>query len=995
MAKLHLQFDPNQRYQLDAISSIVELFQGTPRREGEFVLGDEIQPNFPEEENIDEFLLLDNLQAIQQLNNGENKGSELNVSESLNVDDGLVLEGTGNDSIRVPHFTIEMETGTGKTYVYFRTIYELFQKYGFTKFIIVVPSIAIYQGVIKTFEITKSHFSTIYSNIPVAFVEYDGNQIGRIRDFATNYFPTIMVMTRDAFNKTSNNFYKSSEKLPGELKPYQWVQGTRPIVILDEPQNINTEKANEAIRTLKPLFVLRYSATHRVTPNLSYRLTPVDAFRQKLVKQIEVIGISQLGDLNVPLLRLISVSRNPIAAKLKVYSLRDGQTSEQEVTVKQGDDLFKKTHREEYHGLIVNEIKIGKEGEDDYVEFANGLKVSFSDEVVGSKADVFRAQIEKTIETHIIRQAELLPLGIKVISLFFIDRVANYTAQDGLIKRLFDESFNKLKGKLTAFAKFEPHEVRKGYFAKPKPDSKDEEAVDTDGSNQKQREMEKAAFELIMRNKEQLLSFDEPVSFVFAHSALKEGWDNPNVFQICTLNQTNSSMKKRQEIGRGLRLCVDQTGARCPDYDVNVLTVVANESYESYVSNLQREYTEDGDEAPAAPKKAEDAISKRNNKIFTSKEFREFWQKLNQQMNYTIAIDTDCLISECVKRLDKTNFPEPVIVVSRGNFIIKEYSIKLLEATDLKAKIQITFKDTAGNNSKQELFFQKDSDLYKILRDDNLRGFKIMNIGKVGSEYRVKFTNEVEITTTQPHHFKTERAKASEPAKRETSEHTYPVFDVVNRVASETNLTRQTIATIFSRLSEGQKSKIFKNPEGWCGVFLAQIKGALCDHIAENIIFNVDPSAANYDADDLFPETRRSPQRELVPAGKRGLYDKVQIDSDVERYFVKNSVQEDEEHVILYFKFPPKFKILLPKIIGNYNPDWGIVRKSDDGNLTLQLVRETKGGLKLEELQFPQEKRKINCAMKHFKELGIGYRVVTHQTPSWWLEEGKGTIFSP
>jgi type III restriction enzyme len=257
VAKLQLQFDPNQSYQLDAISSVVELFNGLSRIESGFVLGDEIQPNFSEYENIDEYLLLENLQAVQKQNNQDKKGSDLVVSDSLTVDDGLVLEGTGNDSVRVPHFTIEMETGTGKTYVYFRTVYELYEKYGFTKFIIVVPSIAIYQGVIKTFEITKSHFSAIYSNIPVAFVEYDGNQIGRIRDFATNYFPTIMVMTRDAFNKTSNNFYKSSEKLPGELKPYQWVQGTRPIVILDEPQNINTEKANEAIRTLKPLFVLR------------------------------------------------------------------------------------------------------------------------------------------------------------------------------------------------------------------------------------------------------------------------------------------------------------------------------------------------------------------------------------------------------------------------------------------------------------------------------------------------------------------------------------------------------------------------------------------------------------------------------------------------------------------------------------------------------------------------------------------------------------------
>lgn len=987
--KLKLQFDSDQPYQLDAISSVVDLFDGLAKAGDEFKLGDEILPNISEDETLDEFALYQNLLAIQRRNNGEGKGSEIPESPELTMDDGMVLEGTGNDSIRVPHFTVEMETGTGKTYVYFRTAHELQQKFGFKKFIIVVPSIAIYEGVIKTFEVTKSHFASIYGNEPVQMIEYDGSQIGRIRDFATNQILTFMVMTRDSFNKVSNNFYKPTEKLQGERKPYEWVQETRPIVILDEPQNINTDKANEAIRTLKPLFVLRYSATHRVTPNPVYRLTPVDAFRKNLVKQIEVIGISQLGNLNVPLLRLISVTRGPITAKVRALQLRDGQTSEQELALKQGSSLFKLTGRPEYEGYVVSEIRLGKNGDDPVIEFENGAMVSYADEVVGSRTDVFRGQIEKTIETHMARQAELKKDGVKVLSLFFIDRVKNYTAADGVIKKLFDEAFERLKGRYPDFENLSTAEVREGYFAKPKADSKEEDAVDTDGSNQKQREMEKAAFELIMRKKEQLLSFEEPVSFIFAHSALKEGWDNPNVFQICTLNNTTSTMKKRQEIGRGLRLCVDQTGKRIMNSDINVLTVIANESYESYVANLQREYDEDGyGEGVPKPKKPEDGSAKRNDKLFTSKEFRDFWINLNQCMKYTIKVDTGELIDECVRRLNATKFPEPTIVVTKGVFIMRDYTLRLVEASEKKAKVRVQYQDTLGASTDSILPLEVESDLCKITKDNNLRGFKVMQIVKVGADWKLKFTNGVEVTTTQPHFFRTERARQSEPTKKETSDHNYPVFDIVGRVAGETNLTRQTVATIFKEIKTEQKELLFKNPEGWAGHFLAQVKGALCDHVAERIEFMAaDGEPEPYDEEELFPPTRKIPQRELIESGRRGLYDKVQIDSEVERLFVRNSLIEDDHHVVVYFKFPPKFKVKLPKIIGNYNPDWGIVRRSEDGKLTLQLVRETKGGLNLEELQFPQEKRKIRCAERHFNAMGIKYRVVTEKTTRWWEDE--------
>lgn len=288
--------------------------------------------------------------------------------------------------------------------------------------------------------------------------------------------------------------------------------------------------------------------------------------------------------------------------------------------------MFELSGLTEYEGLIVSEIKYGQSDEDKQVLFTNGYTLSFKNSFT-SKESVFRAQIEKTIEAHMIRQEALRDKGIKVLSLFFIDRVKNYTGKEAIIKRLFDESFNKLKRRFQSFSNANPEQVREGYFAKAKAEKGEEEAIDTNSSNKKERELEKAAFELIMKKKERLLSFEEPTSFIFAHSALKEGWDNPNVFQICTLNQTASNIKKRQEIGRGLRLAVDQNGERSEEHDVNILTVIANESYESYVTNLQNEYVAEGDTPPNTPKEPEEAVVKRNNKLFTSNEFQDFLKR--------------------------------------------------------------------------------------------------------------------------------------------------------------------------------------------------------------------------------------------------------------------------------------------------------------------------------------------------------------------------------
>lgn len=984
--KLTLQYNPDQQFQLDAISSVVDLFEGVPYQEQiDLPVGamNDVTPNFPPDEFLDEILLFENLQRVQERNNSENRGSELELSDDLYVDDGMVLEVAGNDSIRVPHFTVEMETGTGKTYVYIRTMYELKKNYGFTKFIVVVPSIAIYQGVIKSHKTMRNHFRQLYDNQDVAVIEYDSAKLGELNTFANSNDLTVMVMTIDSFNKASNNIFKHTEKLQGEWKPYEYIQATRPIMILDEAQNFETNKAKEAIRTLKPLFVLRYSATHRETPNLVYRLTPIDAFRNNLVKQIEVIGISELGNLNERILRLLEIKRKPFTATVRALVLEKGVLTERDITLKQGDDLFVKTKNPDYKQFIVKDIRYGKKEDEQIVLFENGETLSVSDSML-SKESIFRSQIERTISVHMQRQQTLKNQGIKVLSLFFIDRVKNYTAPDGMIKRLFDESFERLKLHYDDYKSLTASEVREGYFAKPKVDSPEEEAVDTEGRTKAQREMEKRAFELIMKDKERLLSFDEPVSFIFAHSALKEGWDNPNVFQICTLNQTASTMKKRQEIGRGLRLAVDQEGKRAENHNVNVLTVVANEQYESFVSRLQSEYIEDGVDAPPTPKTPEPSEVKRKDTIYQSEEFIEFWRKLNKKMSYQVTVDTDKLIEQCVERLNNTKFPSPLIEITKGRFIMCEYKISLIELDGERAKLKIQMEDTRGSKIENEIYVEENDDLRKVTKDERLRGFKVLHMGEIYGEPYVKFTNEITVKKYEPYRFQTEKAEKPKKQVEQAEKTTYPIPDFITRTANETNLTKKTIVEIFKRMNKEQKERIFYNPEGWISEFLSQIRITLSDHIVDNIEFEIDENTEVYDLDELFPEMVKQPQRELIEAGRAGLYDKVQVDSDVERDFIENQIKPDVEkdNTILYFKFPPKFKILLPKIIGNYNPDWAIVRKYN-GTLKLELVRETKGGVKLEELRFPQEKRKILCAMKYFDKIGVSYRVVTSTSYDW------------
>lgn len=990
MSRLKIKFESDQPHQLRAIQSTVKLFDGYSKQRSDFKMGEDTIPNIGPYEMLEESWLFDNLVSVQKENG-------LAEDMMLNCDDGF--ETIGIDSWRYPYFTLEMETGTGKTYVYLRTIHELRKIYGWGKFVIVVPSVAIYEGVLKTFQITKEHFKTLYGNETVNLIEYEGQKISKLRTFASSSNIEILLITIDSFNKDTNVIFKPTEKLQGEKLPYQYIQETKPILILDESQNYTSENAKQALRTLHPLFALKYSATptekgvtreqNRELMNRFYWLSPVDAFRQNLVKKIEVLGVTEQFNMNDNQLSLRLMEEKAgygLAIEARMNVLKNGQLVQETIKLKKGDNLFEKTKNDNFEGLVIDEIN----RRDGVIVFTNGVeyKVSEGGEVTLSKEEIFRVQIEETIKAHMIKQKQLIGQGIKVLSLFFIDRVANYVESDGVIKKLFDTAFEKYKKHYPFFKGWAAEEVREGYFAKKTAKNKPDEFVDTsiEKKTQVEKDLEKVAYNLIMKDKEKLLSFDEKVCFVFAHSALKEGWDNPNVFQICTLNTATSEKRKRQEIGRGLRIAVNQEGVRVMDEGVNVLTVVANESYESYCEQLQTDYTESGDIAPPNPSNARKVSAKRNDAIFKGKDFQKFWEKLCRRTEYEIKVDDEALIKDCITRLNMAKFPEPNIVVVKGKFVLTTFKITLLEVKVGMARIQIEISDTHGNTDNKVGWFQEGEELAKKGKDERLKGYKIVEITSEGEHSVVYFGDKEPLRIKESHSFTSEKGQQSDPQSRQEAQTDYPVFNFIERAAQATSLKKVTLLQIFKSLNEDVKQRIFKNPEGFSSVLTDTIKNTLANHVAENIEYSLTKELLEYDAEEMFPESRRFPQKELMEGVEWSLYDQVQIDSDIERKFVQHKLNDPAEadKIVCYFKFPNQFKVSIPKIIGNYNPDWGIIRWDENKKLKLELVRETKGNVNPNLLQYPNEKRKIDCATKHFDLTGINYKQIKGDENVWW-----------
>ena len=667
---MQFKFDANQDYQIKAIEATTGLFEGQPRIETDltFTLG--AGAAVPNRLDLDEERLLQNLQTMQTANG-------VNPDDGLQYIEATVDTAAGPKAVRFANFSVEMETGTGKTYVYIRTALELYRRYGFRKFIVVVPSIAIKEGVLKTLEVTQTHLRELYGNTPYRYYVYRSDNLSHVRQFALSDGVELMIMTIDSFNKASNVTRQTTDRLQGET-PIHLVQAARPILILDEPQNMESKLSIEALAALYPLFALRYSATHRNPYNLIYRLTPFEAYRQNLVKRIEVDSVVKENDANLVYARVESIKaqKKTLTARVAVHKLmKDGTVKEHVVTVGPGDSLQELTGRPEYAGYEVDEI----DAAEGFVRFANNVELKTGDAQGADKDAIFEAQIRQTIETHFRRQAKLKAAGVKVLSLFFIDRVDNYAREDGIIRVLFDRTFNELKTKYPDWKDVVPQRVQAAYFAQKKRKGGAVEYLDTRGES----EADETAYDLIMKAKERLLSFDEPVSFIFSHSALREGWDNPNVFQICTLNQTASDIKKRQEVGRGVRLCVDQTGERIHDEKMNVLTVVANESYEKYVETLQSEIVAEYGLEGAPPKPAnarKRGVAKLRKEYTLRPEFKNLWERIKHKTRYAVKLDTEQLLKDVVPLINAAEVRPPRVTITRAQVRIgKEEAFEALQ----------------------------------------------------------------------------------------------------------------------------------------------------------------------------------------------------------------------------------------------------------------------------------------------------------------------------
>lgn len=752
---MKLSFESNLSYQQDAVQSVVGLFEGQTAEESAFSynisfnLIDGIANNLV----LSEEQILKNLQAIQEEN-------ELPKSDAL---DGL-------------HFSVEMETGTGKTYVYLRTIYELNRKYGFKKFVIVVPSIAIREGVLKNLQITHEHFQTLYDNTPARFYMYDSGRPSILRGYATSNDIEILVINIDAFAKDENIINRPNDKLNGQ-EPIRFIQSVNPIVIVDEPQNMESEKRIAAIQNLNPLCTLRYSATHRNRYNLVYSLNPVKAYDLGLVKQIEVDSVMEENSLNGAFVALESITpqKTKITAKLTIdQNTKDG-VRQKTVTVHTGDDLFRLSNEREIYrnGFIIEEI----DASNGCVVFNGGETLCVGEKHDDQNDEVMRFQMKRTIEEHLRKELRLNKQGIKVLSIFFIDRVANYRSYDaqgnvmyGKFAQWFEEIYNELiqRPEFLSLNKYSVGQSHNGYFSQDKKGH----LKDTNGDTQADYD----TYNLIMRDKETLLDMGNPLRFIFSHTALREGWDNPNVFQICTLNETKSEIKKRQEIGRGLRLAVNQDGLRVRDKNVNRLTVVANESYNDFAKALQTELQEEcGVDFSGRIKPKRDRVTVHYRKGFEADPvFLEIWDKLKGKTTYRVKYDTDILIQNAAKAVQEmpvitaptvrsvkteieitqsgvtNNYKGEKVTRCQSDYIIPDYLNYIQNRTDLTRSTIYEILNQSGRlhdiASNPQLFMDfAVSAIRRVLYDLMIDGIEYHRIGDAEYEMRLFKDSDLEI----------------------------------------------------------------------------------------------------------------------------------------------------------------------------------------------------------------------------------------------------------
>jgi len=985
---MKLKFDSNLEYQKEAIRAVTDLFEGLPPKQSAFevrftdffMTAEQTDLGVANQLGIHPEQMLKNLHTVQERN--------------LIPKSGFLVE--RDDPYCFPNFSVEMETGTGKTYVYLRTIFELNRMYGFRKFIIVVPSVAIREGVLSSISLMREHFKGLYDNVPYDHFVYNSSDLSKVRQFAVSSEIQIMIINIQAFQKDAgdiedyskltdekrkklNVIHQEQDRMSGR-RPIEYVQATNPIVIIDEPQSVdNTPKAKRAIKTLNPLLCLRYSATHINPYNLLYRLDPIRAYDMRLVKQIEVASIRSDENFNETFIRIDFIGYAKDAkiphAKATIHEDTKAGPKEKKLTLRQGTDVSRQTNRHGYDGYIVTNIcaEPGLE----HVEFANGKMLELNQAQGGMGDEVLKAQIRQAVEEHFKKERRFKDKGIKILSLFFIDRVSNYRFYDeegnprkGKLARWFEEAFDEVSRKpfYKGLLPFPVDELHDGYFSADKKKGEIVALKDTSGSTKADDEV----YHLIMRDKERLLSPDEPLRFIFSHSALKEGWDNPNVFQICSLREMGTERERRQTIGRGLRLPVNQDGERIYDDTINKLTVIAGETFEDYAKGLQADIENDvgggfkfgrlervafarliddttgepvGQEASAAiwqslvDKGYLDQLGDITEKFVPEKE--GFVLDLPSDMDHLRAAITDEMRRYIFKNRVVNARDRRELKYNKRVELNEDFRV-LWQKISKKTRYSVEFK-TAG---LIESAAQKIQRMEKIHPVSILIDKTEVDLTQAGVEAGMVRESRVEYA----------------PAPR-------VLPDILAYLQRETELTRGTLVEIMK--ASGRIKEFSINPQAFMTETAKLINRALHEMVINGIKYELIEGQV-YEM-RLFEEGEVEEYLnrlyEIQSSDDRTPYDYISFDSQLEREIAEKL--DTNKNVKFFCKLPRWF--VVPTPLGNYNPDWAVVTENDE---KLYLVRETKSTHDRDERR-NIENQKVDCGKAHFEALGVNFKVAT------------------
>lgn len=994
-----------QQYQTDAVENTVAVFRGQPShtlsayrrdlgtyKEKRFAYKDEEIGYGNHRLELDRQTILRNIRSVQNL-------YDITPSETL------------AQGVAPVNLDIEMETGTGKTYVYIKTMFELNKQYGWSKFIVVVPSIAIREGVAKSFTMLEEHFMETYGKKARYYIYgSNANKLKELDTFSTNSNLSILIINTQAFAASLKEGGRSKESLIiyserdefGSRRPIDVIAANNPIVIMDEPQKMEGKATQAGIKRFNPLFTLNYSATHKTKHNTIYALDALDAYRQRLVKRIHVKGFelkNLRGTSGYLYLDSIELSpKRPPMARIEIETkTTSGAIVRKTKTFGTNDNLRKDSGLAEYEGFTLSEINAKG-----YVTFLNGVTLRRG-EVIGdtNELTIQRVQIRETIMSHFEKERQLFKRGIKCLSLFFIDEVAKYKSYDeegnevkGIFQKMFEEEYSRLvndefhiwdEDYNEYLRRFTPQEVHRGYFSI---DKKTNRVIDGKVEKKTGLSDDISAYDLILKNKERLLSFDEPTRFIFSHSALREGWDNPNVFQICTLRHSNSTTAKRQEVGRGLRLCVDKNGVRMDKeflgedvHEVNRLTVIANESYADFTSALQKETRE----------VLRERAVKATVGYFTGKQIRigEELHTIDESEASRIII---YLEDNGYVDSDKHITPQYHETMANGNLAplptklqpIAEGVIRLINSIfDPKAldDMVVEEKTTTPENKLNENFNKEEFQtlwkeinhqyVYTVSYDsDELIENAILHLN---AELSVKRLRYVMVEGTQDEKQVTEFGDTHSQSRQLTDVCTSTVrYDLVGEIAKGANLTRRTVVKILQGIKESKLYLFKNNPEEFIRKVISIIKEQKATMIVESIHYNM--TEGKYDSNIFTVKSKMDFDRAYE--AKKSITDYVFSDSKGERQFAHDLDEADE--VVVYAKLPRTFQIPTP--VGNYAPDWAIAMEKD-GIKHIFFIAETKGSLS--SMQTSKiENAKIDCARKLFNSLSTA-KVRYHKVTSY------------